>query len=83
LPFAATEPKEFAQALHEHEIALSDVLEEMTIQEALFADFDGVIKSLGAWGGDFVMAIAKEDPTAYFTAKGYPIVVPYHEMILS
>jgi hypothetical protein len=38
---------------------------------------------LGAWGGDFVMAIAKEDPTAYFKAKGYPIVVPYHEMILS
>lgn len=79
----ASTPKEFAQALHEHEIALSDVLEEMTIQEALFADFDGVIKSLGAWGGDFVMAIAKEDPTAYFKAKGYPIVVPYHEMILS
>jgi hypothetical protein len=27
-----------------------------TIKESLFSDFDGIIKSLGAWGGDFVMA---------------------------
>lgn len=79
----ATEPKAFAVALREHEIELSAVLEEMTIQEALFADFNGVIKSLGAWGGDFVMAISKENPTAYFAGKGYTVVLPYHEMILS
>lgn len=77
----AKEPKDFALALREHEIELSNVLEEMTIQEALFSDFEGVIKSLGAWGGDFVMAISKDDPTPYFHSKGYPIVLPYKEMI--
>ncbi|MEN9336222.1 MAG: hypothetical protein RLZZ500_1209 [Bacteroidota bacterium] len=80
---AAREPKEFALALRDHEIILSDVLEEMTIQEALFEDFDGVIKSLGAWGGDFVLAISKDDPTTYFESKGYPVVLPYSEMILT
>jgi hypothetical protein len=62
---------------------MSNVLEEMTIQEALFPDFEGVIKSLGAWGGDFVLAVSKENPTDYFTEKGYPVVVPYAKMILS
>lgn len=78
----ADQPKDFALALREHEIELSNVLEEMTIQEALFPEFDGVIKSLGAWGGDFVMAIAKENPTDYFHSKGYPTVLSYQEMIL-
>lgn len=78
----ATEAKAFALALKEHEIEMSNVLESKTIQEALFPDFDGIIKSLGAWGGDFVLAISKENPTTYFKEKGYNTVVPYKDMIL-
>ncbi|MFZ4105941.1 GYDIA family GHMP kinase [Flavobacterium sp.] len=78
----ATEAKEFALELQKHEIEMSNVLELKTVQEALFKDFDGVIKSLGAWGGDFVLAISKENPTVYFKQRGYKIVIPYSEMIL-
>jgi len=78
----ATEPKEFALALQKHEIEMSNVLELQTVQEALFDDFRGVIKSLGAWGGDFVLAISKENPTDYFNDKGYKVVIPYKDMIL-
>lgn len=78
----ATEPKEFALALQQHEIEMSSVLELQTVQEVLFSDFKGIIKSLGAWGGDFVMVISKENPTDYFKEKGYNIVLPYKEMIL-
>jgi len=78
----ATEPKEFAIALQQHEIEMSNVLELQTVQEALFEDFNGVIKSLGAWGGDFVLAISKQNPTNYFKERGFEVVVPYHEMIL-
>lgn len=74
--------KSFANALQLHENELSAILELLTVQEALFSDFDGVVKSLGAWGGDFVLAIALEDPTAYFSSKGYSTVIPYKEMIL-
>lgn len=74
--------KEFALALHNHEIELSNILELPTVKEALFPDFDGVIKSLGAWGGDFVMCISKENPNDYFKAKGFETVIPYGEMIL-
>ena len=74
--------KEFGGALQNHEIELSNILELPTVKEALFPDFDGVIKSLGAWGGDFVMSISKENPTEYFKEKGFEIVIPYSEMIL-
>ncbi len=78
----ATEAKEFAIALQKHEIEMSNVLELSTVQEALFEDFNGVIKSLGAWGGDFVLAISKENPTDYFKERGFNIIIPYSEMIL-
>lgn len=78
----ASHLKEFALALEEHEIALSNILELTTVKEALFPDFEGVIKSLGAWGGDFVMSVSKENPNEYFKEKGFEVVVPYSEMIL-
>jgi hypothetical protein len=48
----------------------------------LFSDFDGAVKSLGAWGGDFVLAISNEDPTTYFKSKGYETIIAYKDMIL-
>ncbi|TXI67552.1 MAG: GHMP kinase, partial [Flavobacterium sp.] len=76
------EGKEFAKQMEKHEVIMSDVLEIQTIKEKLFPDFKGVIKSLGAWGGDFVMAISKDNPKEYFKEKGYPVVLSYEEMIL-
>lgn len=78
----ATDIKTLNLALKKHEIEMSTILESQTIQEALFNDFDGIIKSLGAWGGDFVLAISKENPTTYFKERGYQIVIPYKDMIL-
>lgn len=78
----ATDPKEFAKAIQKHEVEMSQVLEQQTVQEAFFNDFKGVIKSLGAWGGDFVMAVSKDNPTDYFKEKGYSVILSYHEMIL-
>lgn len=73
---------EFAHFVEKHEIHLSNILELETIKEIAFPDFNGVVKSLGAWGGDFVMAISKENPKEYFTIKGYETVLTYDEMIL-
>lgn len=74
--------KEFALAVEKHETHLSNILEMPTIKEASFADFNGAIKSLGAWGGDFVMVISEEDPTVYFSEKEYKTILSYDEMIL-
>ena len=78
----STIANEFASALQQHEIEMSSILEQSTVKETVFPDFDGVIKSLGAWGGDFILCISKENPTEYFKSKGYQIVIPYSQMIL-
>ncbi len=74
--------KEFASAVQKHEIHLSNILEMQTIKEAVFPDFNGVLKSLGAWGGDFVMVVSNENPQEYFAKKGYETILTYSEMIL-
>lgn len=71
-----------SQLLKKHETKMSEVLSLTSIQEELFSDFSGTIKSLGAWGGDFVLAAAAENPTGYFKEKGYKTILPYTEMIL-
>jgi len=72
----------FAQALVNHEKTLSSILETKTIKEVLFPDFDGTIKSLGAWGGDFVLVHSTKNPISYFSDKGFETVIKYNDMIL-
>ncbi len=73
---------EFMHLLDLHEQIIAEVLQIETIKQILFADFKGSIKSLGAWGGDFVLAVANDkNPIDYFKEKGYEVVIPYNEMI--
>jgi len=72
----------FAFILESHETIMSGILGQLTVKEKLFRDFNGTVKSLGAWGGDFVMVVSDSDPTDYFISKGYNIILPYEAMIL-
>lgn len=78
----AEDLKTFAYLIEKHEMIMSDVLEMQTIQETYFSDFKGIVKSLGAWGGDFVLVLSKNDPSEYFKEKGFPTILTYEEMIL-
>jgi mevalonate kinase len=78
----STTAEQFALLMEEHEAVMSAILEIETVKEALFPDFNGIIKSLGAWGGDFVMVISKDNPTSYFKERGFETIIPYQEMIL-
>ena len=78
----ATDLESFTQLLQQHEILLSSILNTETVKKTLFPDFEGAIKSLGAWGGDFVLVVSKENPSSYFIDKGYETMIPYGEMIL-
>ncbi|MEY2921533.1 MAG: hypothetical protein RL108_142 [Bacteroidota bacterium] len=78
----AKDLESFTSVIDQHEILLSTILKTETVKAVLFSDFDGAIKSLGAWGGDFVLVVSKENPRSYFVGKGYETVIPYGEMIL-
>lgn len=72
----------FCELIDLHEQLISDFLKLPKVKDLYFADFQGSIKSLGAWGGDFVLAFSeKEDVENYFTKKGFSVVIPYNEMI--
>ena len=73
---------DFAQHIQRHENIISEILEMQTVREAFFSDFDGVIKSLGGWGGDFVLAASRDNPTQYFIDRGFKTVIPYADLIL-
>lgn len=77
-----TDIDEFIAVLKQYEEKLSRVLEVPTIQKQLFSDFDGLVKSLGGWGGDFVMVVSKTDIVNYFKTKGYSVIIPFDDMIV-
>ncbi|WP_318310402.1 GYDIA family GHMP kinase [Flagellimonas crocea] len=72
----------FETLMEEHETLLSRVLKMEPVKQRLFPDYFGMVKSLGAWGGDFVLATGDEKTISYFKEKGYESVVPYARMIL-
>jgi mevalonate kinase len=77
-----TSLEKFKELLQKHENIMSEVLELPTVKENLFSDFDGSIKSLGAWGGDFILVVSNENPTSYFENKGFKTIVSYKDMII-
>lgn len=72
---------DFNHVLKEHEKLMSTVLGESTIQEKYFSDYKGQTKSLGAWGGDFILASGDDSSPDYFKQKGFDTVIPYTSMI--
>lgn len=73
---------QFEDLLQQHEALLSEILETKTVKQLYFPDFNGTLKSLGAWGGDFVLVVSNTDPEPYFKEKGFTTLIPFHEMIL-
>ncbi len=73
--------EEFEKLLALHEKVMSNLLQLRPVRERLFSDFEGSIKSLGAWGGDFVMAVGDDTTQDYFRRKGYTTIIPYTKMV--
>ncbi|MFO8053812.1 MAG: GYDIA family GHMP kinase [Bacteroidales bacterium] len=73
---------ELSRIIGEHEAFLSDIL-GLPSPVKRFADYPYGMKSLGAWGGDFIMAIhprGKTEVEHYFKQKGCDMVFSAHEL---
>jgi len=73
---------EFESLITLHEDYISQIIKQKPIKELLFNDFKGCIKSLGAWGGDFILVTSLEDPSVYFKNKGFNTIIPFSNLIL-
>ena len=73
---------DFENLITQHEKIIGNILKKQPIKERLFSDYFGAIKSLGAWGGDFILATGNMDTPNYFKQKGFETVIKYDNMIL-
>lgn len=75
----------FEQLLNEHETVVGNALKMMKVKDTHFADYWGSVKSLGAWGGDFVMLTnnrSREELTAYLQQHHITTIFSWNEIIL-
>jgi mevalonate kinase len=76
---------EFQELMTEHETIIAHTLNKKPIQQAYFSDFKGSIKSLGAWGGDFIMAVSDQPDNyiqQYFKEKKLDTLFKYKDLVL-
>ncbi len=73
--------KEFSELINTHERIISELLQIRPLIK-YFLDYKGSVKSLGAWGGDFFLAIGPKDSLDYFKKKGLNIGFSFNNFIL-
>lgn len=71
----------FEKLIERHENLISEIIHLPTVKENKFSDYPKAIKSLGAWGGDFILVSAAEEDLDYFRNKGYKTIIPFTDMI--
>ena len=79
------ELSEFEALFKKHEDLVSKTLELPKVQDRFFSDFNGTVKSLGAWGGDFVLVASDQESgkvQEYFNEKGFEVFLKYDDLIL-
>ncbi len=75
---------DFVYLVNEHEQLISRILNQKPVQEEFFSDFQGAIKSLGAWGGDFIMILSDlefDKIKKYFSKKKINTIFTFVEML--
>jgi mevalonate kinase len=76
--------EEFIKSIAEHEKIIAGTIKEARIKEKYFNDFQGEIKSLGAWGGDCAMVVSPLDEKMirnYFKDKGLETIFRFDEIV--
>jgi mevalonate kinase len=74
----------FEKAIQKHEKLISGILQKPPVQQSTFPDFPGTIKSLGAWGGDFILATWKyslNELREYFLSHNLDIIFSWEDLI--
>ena len=74
--------EDFSTLMETHEKILSEFLEIQSVKEKHFQNCPVFVKSLGAWGGDFVMSSKFPGFEDYFRGKGFNTFFQWKDLIL-
>lgn len=75
----------FEELLNTHEEMMSVILGRPTIKSQFFSKHKGTVKSLGGWGGDFVLLTSDKEKSDFqkeMNKYGFPVVFAYEELVL-
>ncbi|WP_345990909.1 GYDIA family GHMP kinase [Chryseobacterium sp. Chry.R1] len=75
------ELNDFCHLMTVHERKISDFLNIPTVKDKFFSDCPVFVKSLGAWGGDFVMSAKFRGFEDYFRGKGFATIFEWADII--
>lgn len=81
----ASNADELIEIINEHELIISSILRRKTLAQQRFPDFQGAVKSLGAWGGDFALFTSKkpvEELRADLKYSGIFTMFSYNELLI-
>lgn len=76
---------DFEALIREHETLVAQHIGLPKAYDRYFSDYWGAVKSLGAWGGDFVLlssARSEAETSAYCNEKGFGLFMKYRDLIL-
>ena len=62
--------------IREHEQLIGAHLGLLTVSEQLFKGYDGAVKSLGGWGGDFVLVTRYSKNQQWLNENGFKHTLP-------
>ena len=77
---------EFDSLIRRHEELIGYLIGKTPVKREYFFDFQGEIKSLGAWGGDFYLVSSPlpfSEVQIYFVNKGLTILFHWKDLILN
>jgi mevalonate kinase len=76
--------EQFERSLWEHEKIIAGILNTTPIKQRSFQDFSGMVKSLGAWGGNFMLITwrgKREDLKQYLADYQLETIFSWNEMV--
>lgn len=80
-----TDLETFDALVYEHENIVASNLKLEKVKDTLFSDYWGSVKSLGAWGGDYVMMTntrSYDELREYLRAKNITTIFRWDELII-
>tara|TARA_B100000003_G_C10866940_1_gene345397 strand:- start:114 stop:1022 length:909 start_codon:yes stop_codon:yes gene_type:complete len=73
---------QFEDLIVEHENIIASATSQEPIHQSVFSTYSqGKIKSLGAWGGDFILVTSKNNDLSFFKNKGYNTILKLSDLV--
>lgn len=73
---------ELEDVIEEHESLLAEHLGLPKVKQELFGELPGQVKSLGGWGGDFVLVTRLSSSKHWLEQQGFKTVFPFKQLAM-